>query len=159
MGQVLLITFVIVFFSRWLDARFPAPAKPAKPPKPKRVYKQWERWWMGLGALAPAAILIPASIAVGPQSLFVAPIFAIVIVIAAYRALTPIPPITSRQWWIIGISLVVFFFGALVICPPVGVFVPLVALAAIGMYSICSEVQGEPEGTSWVWLHGFPGSC
>jgi hypothetical protein len=50
--------------------------------------------------------------------------------------------ITSRQWLIGGLSLFVFFIGALVIYPPVGLCVPLVTLPFIFMSKLYSDVNG-----------------
>lgn len=55
--------------------------------------------------------------------------------------------ITSRQWLIGGLSLFVFFIGALVIYPPVGLCVPLVTLPFIFMCKLYSDVEEAKRRT------------
>jgi len=143
-GQILILTVVLVTVDRWWSARLSAtPVKP-KTPKPPRVCKRWERWGMGLGSLAITVVWLANLFNPRMSSLELTAISIILIptvIFAACHALTPIPPITSRQWLVIGLSLFVFFISALVICPPVGLLTPLVTLAAIGIYHLCSDVQ------------------
>jgi hypothetical protein len=97
--QTLFLIAVIMTFNRWLDARFPAPAKPAKSPKPpKPPYKRSERWSMGLGGGLLLVILTPAFLAVLPRmpllsSIVVAAILFPPAILAIYHALKR--PITA----------------------------------------------------------------
>ena len=89
MLQILLITFVIVFANRWLDAKFPsAPAKPKPPKPPKPPYKPWQRWWMGFVALSTGPLFSSTRLTTGCTQRF-----------AIWPASTPavgLPP--NRVW-------------------------------------------------------------
>ena len=150
MGQVLLITLVIVFANHWLDARFPAaPAKP-KTPKPPRLYKRWERWGMGLGSIAITALWL-ANFFNPRVSLFESLLFAgfmvIPVVLAAYHALTPMPQVTRVQWCIIGLSAlalyaIFFAFAPTVALPVLFLVLLLFGLAVPGM-AMSSDAKGK----------------
>src|ERR1700722_9523466 len=150
MGQVLLITLVIVFANRWLGARFPAaPAKPKAPKPPKPPYKRWERWGMGLGSIAITALWLANLF--NPrvsllESLLFAGFMAVPVVLGTYHALTPMPQVTQRQWWIIGLSALVLYAIFFALAPTVALPVLLLALLLFGLAVPGMALHSDAKG-------------
>src|SRR3984885_7908550 len=150
MGQVLLLCFVVVFISRWLEARFPAaPAKP-KTPKPPRLYKRWERWWMGLGSIAITALWLWQTF-FNPrvsllESLLFAGFMAVPVVLGTYHALTPMPQVTQRQWWIVGLSALVLYAIYFALAPTDALPVLFLALLLFGLADPGMAMSSDAKG-------------